>query len=112
MVAITRKRGDTYADDIIVKSKKTGLAMNITGYSFVMTVDPSKSPVDATTNLYSVVGAIIDAVEGRVEFAPTAMQADQPPETYYYDIQMIDGAGRKRTIVLDKYKYEQDISKG
>lgn len=111
MVAITRKRGDTYADEIIVKSKKTGLPTDITGYSFVMTLDASKAPTDASGNLYSVAGVIIDAAAGRVEFAPTALQADQVANTYYYDIQMIDGAGRKRTIALDKYKYEQDISK-
>ena len=48
---------------------------------------------------------------GRVEFAPSALQADQTPGAYWYDVQMIDGASRKRTIALDKYKYEQDISK-
>ena len=111
MVAITRKRGDTYADEIIVKSKKTGLPINITGYTFVMTLDASKTPIDATGNLYSINGVILDAVAGRVEFSPTPIQADQAPNIYYYDIQMIDGSGRKRTIVLDKYKYEQDISK-
>lgn len=110
MTAITRKRGDTYADEIIVKSKTTGLPINITGYSFTMTLDPSKAPVDATNNLYSLTGAIVDAAAGRVEFAPTAMQADQVG-AFYYDVQMVDGAGRKRTVVLDKYTYTQDISK-
>lgn len=111
MVTITRKRGDTYADEITVKSKATGLPINIAGYSFTMTLDPLKDPLTAANNLYSLVGTIIDAPAGRVEFAPSALQADQPPGIYYYDVQMIDGAGRKRTIALDKYKYEQDISK-
>lgn len=111
MVAITRKRGDTYADEITVKSKATGLPINITGYTFTMTLDPAKDPATSANNLYTLTGTIIDAPAGRVEFAPTAMQADQPPNTYYYDVQMVDGAGRKRTILLDKYKYEQDIGK-
>lgn len=111
MVAITRKRGDTYADEITVKSKSTGLPINITGYVFTMTLDPAKDPPTAANNLYSLVGTIIDAPNGRVEFAPSALQADQTPGAYYYDVQMIDGAGRKRTILLDKYKYEQDIGK-
>lgn len=111
MTAISRKRGDTYADEIVVTSATTGLPINITGYTFTMTLDPAKDPVDATNNLYSLVGTIVDAVAGRVEFAPSALQADQAPGTYYYDVQMIDGASRKRTIMLDKYKYEQDISK-
>ena len=111
MTAITRKRGDTYADEIIVKSKTTGLPVNITGYSFTMTLDPSKAPVDATNNLYSIAGVIVgNPLDGRVEFAPTAMQADQVG-VFYYDVQMVDGAGRKRTVALDKYTYTQDISK-
>jgi hypothetical protein len=110
MVAITRKRGDTYADEIIVKSAKTKLPVDITGYSFVMTLDPGKAPVDATTNVYSIAGVILDAVAGRVEFAPTLAQADQLGG-FYYDVQMTDGAGRKRTIALDKYTYTQDITK-
>lgn len=110
MTAITRRRGDTYADEIIVKSKATGLPINITGYTFELTLDPEKAPVDATNNLYSLTGTIIDGPAGRVEFAPTAMQADQVG-TFYYDVQMTDGAGRKRTVALDKYIYTQDISK-
>ena len=111
MTAITRRRGDTYADEILVKSKTTGLPINIAGYSFKMTLDPSKTPVDETNNLYSLTGTIIGATtDGRVEFAPTAMQADQLG-AFYYDVQMTDGAGRTRTVALDKYTYTQDISK-
>lgn len=111
MVAITRTRGDTYADELVIKSKKTKLPIDITGYTFTMTLDPEKEPIDATNNLYSLTGVILDAAAGRVEFAPTEIQADQLPGTYYFDVQMIDGAGRKRTIELDKYTYKQDISK-
>jgi len=41
----------------------------------------------------------------------TSGQADQVPGVYYFDVQMIDGAGRIRTIALDKYTYTQDITK-
>jgi len=30
---------------------------------------------------------------------------------FYYDVQMTDGAGRKRTVLAGKYKYVQDITK-
>lgn len=110
MSDIERKRGDTYADEFIIKSKATGLPINITGYTFTLTVDPAKDPVDATNNLFTLTGTIIDAVAGRVEFAPTTVQADHVGQ-YYYDVQMIDGSGRKRTIVLAKYKLVQDITK-
>ena len=61
--------------------------------------------------MYQLTGTILDATAGRVEFAPSALQADQTPGTYYYDLQMVDGVGRKRTIALDKYVYTRDITK-
>lgn len=110
MSDIERKRGDTYADEIVVKSKTTGLPIDITGYAFTMTVDPEKAPLTADNNLYQLTGAIVDAAAGRVEFAPTSTQANQLGK-FFYDVQMVDGAGRKRTIVSGKYTYSQDITK-
>ena len=110
MVAITRRRGDTYADEFTVKSASTQLPINITGYSFLMTLDPSKVPVDETTKIYQLTGTVVDAAAGRVEFVPSPSQANVVGN-FFYDVQMIDGAGRKRTLVVDKYKYEQDITK-
>jgi hypothetical protein len=49
---ITRARGDTYADEFIFKSKKTGLPLDLTGCSFLLTVDQSAAPVDASLNKY------------------------------------------------------------
>lgn len=110
MSNIERKRGDTYADEFTIKSATTGSPINITGYSFLLTVDPSAEPVSAATNLYTLTGTIISGPEGRVEFAPTATQANQIG-SFFYDVQMVDGAGRKRTIVAGKYTYKQDITK-
>lgn len=111
MTNITRKRGDTYADEFIIKSKATGAAINITGYTFTLTVDPESAPEDASNNLFSLTGTILDAAAGRVEFAPTALQADHVGK-FFYDVQMVDGAGRKRTIVSAQYNFVQDIGKG
>ncbi len=110
MTAITRKRGDTYAETITV-TDTAGTAINITGYTFKLTVDPEKAPLTAANNLFSITGTILSPTAGTVEFAPSALQADQAPGTYYFDIQLIDGAGRIRTIALDKWIIQQDISK-
>lgn len=110
MTDITRKRGDTYADEFVIKSKVTRQPINLTGYTFLLTIDPNKAPASAATNLYQLTGTIIDAAGGRVEFAPTPSQADRVG-SFYYDVQMVDGAGRKRTIEGGKYKFEQDITK-
>lgn len=110
MTDITRKRGDTYADEFTIKSAATGAAVNITGYTFLLTVDPAKAPLTNATKLYQLTGTILNAAAGRVEFAPNATQADQVG-AFYFDVQMVDGSGRKRTIDSGKYKYEQDITK-
>lgn len=110
MTDITRKRGDTYADEFVLKNKSTGQPLDITGYTFFLTVDPSQAPVDATNNLYKLTGTILDAAGGRVEFAPTAEQANRVGK-FFYDVEMIDGAGRRRTISSGKYTYTQDIGK-
>lgn len=110
MTDITRKRGDTYADEFIVKSAATGKPIDITGYSFVMTLDPAKDPTTNANNLYQLTGTILNAAAGRVEFAPSPAQADRVG-SFYFDVQMVDGAGRKRTIDGGKYKYTQDITK-
>lgn len=110
MSDITRKRGDTYADEFVLKNKKTKAPLDITGYTFVLTVDPEKAPLTDDNNLYSLTGVILDAANGRVEFAPSEMQADRVGN-FFYDMQMVDGAGRKRTVAAGKYVFRQDITK-
>ena len=46
-----------------------------------------------------------------MEFAPSAVQADQTPASYFYDVQMTDSGGAKRTVVAGKLKFVQDITK-
>lgn len=110
MTDLTRKRGDSYADEIVVTGP-TGAAVDITGYTFMMTVDPSPSPADNVTKTFEVAGTILDAANGVVEFAPTTVQTDVTPARYYYDIQMTDDVGRIRTIVSGAYTIVQDITK-
>lgn len=110
MTDIKRKRGDTYADEYTITSSATSAPINITGYTFLMTLDPSKAPLDDTTKIYQLTGTILDPVAGRVEFAPSPVQADRVG-SFFFDVQMLDGAGRKRTIDSGKYSFEQDITK-
>lgn len=114
---ITRVRGDT-AFDRFVMTNEAGVIQNITGWSFKMTVDPARNPTSPTNNLYTLVGVIDDAVNGEYSFAPTAMQADQTPGDYWFDIEATDGSGNIKTVELNsdghrvgRYIYEQDISK-
>jgi hypothetical protein len=110
MTDITRYRGDTAADEITVQNS-AGAAVDITGFTFVMTVSTIENPPDNTSELYSITGTITAPASGQVEFVPTTLNADQKPSTYYYDIQMTDTAGRIKTIAKGQYIYTQDITK-
>jgi hypothetical protein len=109
-VNICRKRGDTYPFTCTIKDGD-GNAIDITLYSFLLTVDPNPDPADALENLFQLVGTILDGPNGIVSFEPSALQADQTPDTYYYDIQMTDDAAKIRTILRGQFVISQDITK-
>jgi hypothetical protein len=111
MTTITRFRGDTRADIINVINKSTKTAVDVTGGTFRLTVDPEENPVSAANNLFSLTGVILDPVAGKVSFTPTAAQADQVPDTYFFDIQFTDAVGTIETLGKDKYIFTQDVSK-
>ena len=110
MTDITRKRGDTYADVFQITSKVTGMPVDITGFAFLLTVDPEKAPVSNTNNLFQITGAITDAPNGKVGCALSAPQADHLG-SYFFDLQMTDDQGKIRTVDSGKYKFVQDITK-
>lgn len=110
MTDLTRYRGDTAADVITVQTS-AGAAVDVTGFTFILTVNSIQNPPDNTTELYNIAGAILVAAAGTVEFVPTTGNSDQKPAAYYYDIQMIDDVGRIKTIEKGMYTYTQDITK-
>ena len=107
---ITRYRGDTVADKVTV-TDAAGAVVNITGYTFLLTVNKEKAPASTSNQLFQVAGVITDAPAGKVEFSPTSLQADQTPGKYYYDVQMTDGGGKIQTILFGRYTIKQDITK-
>lgn len=103
-------RGDSVPIAFVL-TDDTGTAVDITSWSFVMTVDPDSEPPDNTTLVMQVSGTITDAVNGAFEFAPTTVESDFEPDQYYYDIQATDAGGDKDTIVKGKFTLLQDITK-
>lgn len=109
-VDLCRVRGDTFPFTVTL-TDGDGTAIDITGSSFVLTVDPSPAPSSSANNLFSVTGALSDPVNGEVTFTLGAADADQVPNTYYYDIQWTDSGGAVRTILKGKWTVQQDITK-
>lgn len=109
---ILRRRGDTYADSFTITLRNSGDNADLTGCSFLLTVDTKKDPVDTATNLYQLVGTVVDPTTGIVTFSPNDTQANRIGY-FFYDVQMTDQSGKKRTITPygAQYVYVEDITK-
>lgn len=118
-ICIARKRGDTAPDKITVLDPEAvtpGTPLDVTGFGFKLTInteqdpDPVGPPIIGT-ELVSIIGSLIDAPNGIVEFPWTPSQADQVPDDYFYDIEQTDVAGKILTIAKEQYKFQQDVTK-
>ena len=103
-------RGDSSAKGFTVKDSDE-VAINITGFTFKLTVNSEKDPTDTTNQKFTVVGAITDAPNGKVAFSPTTANTDIEPGTYFYDIEQTDGGAAISTLIIGKCIIIQDISK-
>jgi hypothetical protein len=108
MADIIRKRGDTYPIEFIVTGN--GVPIDISTASFVLTVDPSRAPTSAATNLFALTGVVTNGPAGAVKFTPTPSQVDRVGN-FFYDVQMVDGTGAIRTVQAAKFNLAQDITK-
>jgi len=106
---ISRIRGDTFSFAVLIEDSD-GDPINITGATFLLTVDPAADPADDTNNLFQLTGTIIDGPNGKVQFTLSSLEADQDPDTYYYDLQMTSGSAI-RTIMKGQWIVIQDITK-
>jgi len=107
-VNFSRIRGDTYPIEVTV-TDTDGSPLNVTGATFLLTVDPEESPANATANEFQSTGTIVSAANGTVEFPITTTNADLVG-TYYYDVQMILSTV-KYTIMRGSITFTQDITK-
>lgn len=104
-------RGDTEPIGITIKTS-AGLPVDITDWTFKLTVSSEKAPEDDTTQIFQIEGTLdADPATGKVTFEPADGQIDQVG-TFYYDIQRTNGSGKKKTIKRGyKFKVLQDITK-
>lgn len=109
VIDIEKKRGDTRRHTFIVKD--SGVAVDISAWtSFVLSVHSVKDPVDATTELESMTGALsAGGTDGRCHFIPDGTLATGK---HYYDVQALDSNGEKTTFAEGEYKVNQDRAKG
>lgn len=106
---LRRYRGDTYPDEFVI-TDNSGSVLDITGYTFLLTLNTEQNPTNTTNQVYQIVGVIVDAAAGVVSFAPSVAQADNVG-TFYYDIQITDDTAAIKTLQKGKYVYLQDVTK-
>ena len=112
MPAITMHRGDSFNIVFTLKDAATGLPLNLTGSTFLLTVDRKQNPVDNNTRLFQVTGSLDhDPTNGRVTFKPLTSHTTVAG-SFYYDVQMSTVATTQvRTVVKDTFTIVQDITK-
>lgn len=105
---IKRYRGDTHP--IAVNITTRAGAVDITGWSLTFSVSAEPTPA-AADYVFQLTGTIDSATAGTAHFDLTEAQADLVGD-YYYDIQVTDAGGKKRTVKKGKITFMQDINKG
>ena len=109
--ALKRYRGDTHKHFFNL-FRPTGEPIDVTGYSFTLTVSTKRDPTDTTGRIITMPGVIESPTIGRISFAPTLMESSQAPiGVHFYDIQQTDAGGLIETIAKSTYEIRQDISK-
>jgi hypothetical protein len=114
---ICRFRGDTTPIKRRLTQSGSPSVVDITGFSFTLTVNTSKNPVVGSPTVgeqkFQIAATLTTPTNGQFEFQFTGSPnpAELEAGTYYYDIQMIDGSSNIRTIAKGKYTVKQDITK-
>lgn len=104
-------RGDSPVIPVEIRDS-VGAIVDITGYSFILTVDPSPEPSNNTNNLFQkTIPAIPDGSSGITQFQLTTTDTDQTPGVFFYDIQMTTTAPSIRTILSGEFEIKQDVTK-
>ena len=108
MSTIARYRGDTRRIRHVVT--EDGAVVDVTDWSFVLTISAVESPVDTEHQVAQIVGVIADAAAGIVDFTPEAGDVATAGD-YFYDIEATDAGGGVSTLDKGVFTLLQDISK-
>jgi len=106
---ITRTRGDTYPFTVTFRDS-AGALVDLTGASFILTVNEEEDPDADELPEFSLVGVVAAPLTGVVEFTLSESDADHVGR-FFYDIQMTDVQGYIRTMMRGTFEMQQDITK-
>jgi len=106
---ITRHRGDDVPLVLkLWKDKKAAELVDLTGCAATLSVSAEETPTTSDYVLQST--ATVDPVEGTLTFPFTTADVDNVGK-FFFDVQLTDANGKKKTIRKAKWTFEQDITK-
>lgn len=87
-----------------------GAVIDISTWTFTLTVNSEKDPTDVTGQQFTIAGALVtDGTDGKVSFTPAPGDTDITPNKYFYDIQR--NTPSKKTLIKGQCIILQDITK-
>ena len=110
---IFRKRGDTAS--FIIQITSDGVkGIDITGFTFLLTVDPSAHPSGTGNNLFQLsIGsglALSTPTDGEITVTLSTAQAGIAIDSYFYDVRQTDGAGALRIVLEGRWIVDGPIT--
>ena len=114
---IEKRRGDTKDISILLKDS-SGSALDVTGYTALLTINTSKTPdlsvsPEVGEEVFQAVGAPNSpGTDGILRFDMAAFGASPyvPVANYFYDVQVTDASGEIFTPLIGAFKVKQDIT--
>lgn len=105
-------RGDTAAITLhFVQAEDTTADYDLTGLTLTITANTERNPTDDDNEVWSVAMTLVSATAGTASFTLTATQADMTPDTYYFDVESVNGSSKIKTLFKGSFIVLQDINK-
>lgn len=106
-ICVTRGDSDPLVFDLF---DSDGTAFVATGYGYLLTVNTEPDPVDATNQIFQVVGIVGGTGDSQVSF-PVSAANNADPGFRFADIQETAPGGEVLTLAKGSYEIRQDITK-
>lgn len=102
-------RGD--AKNFKVRIKRNGAAMDLSGFTAIMTAKLNINDADTATTTIQVYGDIASPETGEIVFPMSSAQTEKEPNRYDGDVRLFDAAGRPWTPYKIKFEIIPDYTR-
>lgn len=107
IVDVAMARKDSFSFGYVCTDRETGDLIDFTGTTILLTVNGKRN--GNGSDLFAIAPTNTLAADGILDFKPSAVNTDLPPDLYYYDIEWTYGASI-RTIIKGVFQIDGHIS--